>query len=1065
MVELIANKYRVLKQLGQGAMGEVYLVLPPRGDPVALKLLKTVEIENEKASVEQFENEFKVLKKISHPNIGQIYDYGYDSVLKKVYFTLPWLKGSDLYAVTKDASYEACENYFIQVLRALNYLHQKGLIHCDIKPGNVFVENGKSLLIDFGLAGYWGESIVGTPTYLAPEIYRGDKHSIQSDLYAVGVMLYNCLARIQPFSGKDINEIYDRHRTHTPLPLSQINPLVPKYMDEVAFSLLSKKPEERYSSASDVIAEISEFSGKKYAIETQETLLTSVPKTSEWVGRGNVIEACDGQLEIFRSENHPIVALFVHGEHGAGKTKLLSNIRTRLQLEKIIVEDVVLPLSENDRRIFDGAQAVLVEDVDQYFSRGTPEEITADLPRPIQEFISLIEQKILSPETKRFFIVLSATDKEAFSVFTSAVSEHTNFIETVEVPLFNEEETTHFLKNIIGQDEIQTTFVTEVFRNTFGNPFLCEQIIHHLIEQGLLFDESGRWNADLLLHLGETLRKMESPKSLDDRLWQEYERFPNDAEKEMMRWLAMAPHGLNRSMLEKLTGKNNLKKCLREMVAVKKLRMEENDYFLYRSALIPLLRKKFSELDQEHWHDQILNSNLGLAPSRIYYHQSLGSNLEKVCEGLKLLGDDLARRNRKEGALECFTKLLSRFPQAAPEDRVEWAVKGSEMLIWLDRFVEAENLLSEMENELNLADPSSVSQKAKLKLWEKKGLCLLHQRKVRDAESYFAEGLKEALLAKDCLVEEIRFHNDLAQIDVLMGRFDEAIRKFHESREKARVILPHQLNQITNNDLGHLYFMMKKYDEAINYLKEDIQIFENLPQKEPLARAMYSLAECYRSQKMFSEAVDEYEKCISICQADNVLSILLRSYNGIGNMYLIKDLGDQALQSYQRAIEISVHLKDSMTKSALLVNQGLIYYNQKNWPQASRRFQLARQILEGKPTRVAYENQLLAKCYDALATIAQSENDTMKALSLKLEQLQVMEKNPGPKSQAFTVQCELASLYLQNHLKDPLKHLLAGMEKTVESVEEKEKWDQFKKELTRLENFSEHDCTMKVSMV
>src|SRR3989338_6286479 len=188
-MDLIAKKYRVLKTLGQGAMGEVFFVLPPRGEPVALKLLKTGEASGQKSAIEQFENEFKVLKKLSHPNIGKIFDYGYDPDLKKVYFTSPWLKGCDLFAATKDLPYQKVEEYCVQMLRALNYLHQKGIIHCDLKPGNVFVENGNILLIDFGVGDYGGESSVGTPTSLAPEIFRGERHNVSSDLYAVGVIL------------------------------------------------------------------------------------------------------------------------------------------------------------------------------------------------------------------------------------------------------------------------------------------------------------------------------------------------------------------------------------------------------------------------------------------------------------------------------------------------------------------------------------------------------------------------------------------------------------------------------------------------------------------------------------------------------------------------------------------------------------------------------------------------------------------------------------------------------------------------------------------------------------
>src|SRR3989338_4982426 len=138
-MELIAKKYRVLKTLGHGAMGDVFLVLPPRGDPVALKLLKTMESKEDSNALSQFENEFKVLKKLAHHNIGRIYDYGYDEESAKVFFTLPWLKGTDIYQYTKNFTFEECEALFVQTLRAINYLHQKGIFHCDLKPGNIYI--------------------------------------------------------------------------------------------------------------------------------------------------------------------------------------------------------------------------------------------------------------------------------------------------------------------------------------------------------------------------------------------------------------------------------------------------------------------------------------------------------------------------------------------------------------------------------------------------------------------------------------------------------------------------------------------------------------------------------------------------------------------------------------------------------------------------------------------------------------------------------------------------------------------------------------------------------------
>src|SRR3989338_2552980 len=134
---------------------------------------------------------------------------------------------------------------------------------------------------------------------------------------------------------------------------------------------------------------------------------------------------------------------------------------------------------------------------------------------------------------------------------------------------------------IIGQKEIQENFVKEMYRNTGGNPAVCEQVMKNLIEQGLLFDESGRWNSDLLPQMEHSLGKLKSPDSLEERLVREYNTLSGE-EEEAMNWLAIAPHGLLLKALGSLCGARA--PLLKSMEEKKIVRREGGLYFLYRSA-------------------------------------------------------------------------------------------------------------------------------------------------------------------------------------------------------------------------------------------------------------------------------------------------------------------------------------------------------------------------------------------------------------------------------------------------------------------------------------------------
>ena len=1049
-METIGKKYRVIKLLGQGAMGEVFLVSPPRGDPVALKLLKTGGLKNQKAAVEQFENEFKVLKKLSHPNIGHIHDYGYDGELDRIYFTSPWLRGSDFFAATKESGNEQIEELLVQLLRALNYLHQKNIIHCDLKPGNIYVENGQVLLIDFGLAGYWGKSIAGTPTYLAPEIFRGERHSIASDLYAVGVIFYNALGRMQPFSGKTLQEIYERHRTYTPPSLTDLKPEIPKYLSDIALNLLAKKPSERYPSAAAVIEEIAAYSGKKYSVETQETLLSYLPTASELIGRKEAQWGVEKQLKTFLNpgSRKAYVGLFLHGEHGVGKSKFVEQIKTRLQLEKVQVEEAILPLSEADRGLLRTARAILVEDMENYVESG----------RALTEFLSLLEQKVLSPETTRMMLVVTGTSPEHFRPFAGLFPAEEFSLESIPLSPFTEEDMAQFVDSIVGQKGIPLEFMAELYRNTGGNPGLASQLIRSMIERGLLFDEGGRWSPDLLANLGAALAKMETPGSLEDRLRQELAMLSPD-EREVMIWLGMAPHGLTGKMMARLAG-GARDKLLDTMLAKKLIRREEGKlYLLYRSTYVSYLRKTIPAEDQKRRHDQLSRKEIGLEENRILYHVSLGSDQVAAIAAKEALARTLSRQGRKEGALEYYHELFSQCLTAPLSQRVDWAIGEADNLIWLDRFSEAATVLERVEREMK-PPAEKLPLKKELVVWEKKGLAYLHQLKLQEARDCLNRGLTSSEKWK-VWGDYVRFLNDLAQIEVITGNLAKAEEEFLESRERMKSLSKEDLARITNNDLGNVYFRKGEFGRAISLLKKDVKFLSKVPYPEPCARAVYTLAESYRSAKKYFRAARQYEKCAALCKKENLFGLLLRAYNGLGNLHMIRGRKNEAITCYQRALDISVHLREPTTKAALLVNQGIIYRRDNNLPQASRRFLLAKQILESIPSMLAYEQLLLSKCYNELSAISLESQDATKALSFQMERLRLVEEHDTLKSEEFSVMISLAELYLKNRLTDQFEHEIEKLRGLAKTEEERVMVTALEKEWKEVDR-SDQDRTLKV---
>jgi len=463
----LAGRFEIQKKLGQGALGQVLLAkdLKNFDQVVALKRL-SLKGSSDPGFLTALRNEFATLRLLSHPNLAQVYDLGESP--QEFYLSREYIEGTDIFTACVSANLNTIFQFMVQCLRALNYLHRRGILHLDLKPENILVPRGDLYesqnikLIDFGLAqrleGIQGnEDFSGTPPYAAPEILKQQPPSPASDLYSLGILFHKILTQEFPFSSQEPWEIMNEQLyRHTTL-IKNLPPALPDKFRDLISKMISQDPQKRFQNSGELLQEMNQILQENFSLRSPTAPVQILEETDFQFRRSLRVDI----LRLLKGSAPQ--TLWVHGEEGSGKSYLLRRIKEILQMEGV------------QALHFQGQSAInfLKEP-----SSNSTAPLLLDFNKEINSELKNLLAKFLKSE--RALLVASPGPPPGFQ----GPLFHLSPLQSEEVGSFLEKEIKRFPKKV----PLET-----ILELTGGNPIRIEELLQSLREEGFMQWEDHGW--------------------------------------------------------------------------------------------------------------------------------------------------------------------------------------------------------------------------------------------------------------------------------------------------------------------------------------------------------------------------------------------------------------------------------------------------------------------------------------------------------------------------------------------------------------------------------------------
>jgi Nif-specific regulatory protein len=1004
--DITLEKYEIIEKIGEGELGEVFKVKNlVNGEIRAIKVSHP-----KKESSLRLTREFQILRQLQHPNIVRVLDYG---TIKdgRTYIAMEWVEGVPINVYFKGYSTELLE-VIVSILDALDYIHSKKLVHGDLKPENLLIykKNNKInvKILDFGFAGEITPTSVprGTLGYIAPEIFRGQMDT-RSDLYSLGVIIYEVLTGQKPFEAKSLYELIRKQLFNDFVPPDVIRPEVPEELNRLVVSLLNGTPNLRPPSAFDAFLEIFSLVKEKVSLKEISSRQKRILLNPAFIGRDEILEDFKKRLSKIK-DGYPKFILY-KGQKGIGKSRLLEELKFITQLEngEVVylnldlsggkksplkesilssIKDINIPSNiENKYKFFD----ILTQTLKNIGKQRSPFVLLIDnLENSSKEDIEFLRYFIYSLDGE--YILLAGaceSPSEDLKILLADLHQHA-LIEERNLEPLNEKEVEEFVKSTLGKGVALEHLASWLYKEVGGIPQTLKDSLEIFIENEVLtFGEKG-WIYDSQKLSKDILKDLEKSVSI------RFNRLDDD-EKELLRSIAIFGDPIPVYILEEIIKRSNLFVILENLKTRGFLKQTDTELIEISD---PLLRNiAISETPEGE---------------RKKYHRIFVNVLEKYKDSIKGISyiRSLAQHSYYAGlkrkayryALEAGKALkeIYAFPEALQyyERSLELAKATKNIADIPDIYEELgelSNILGEFDKALSYYKKvlSSISGEKKLKQIEiirKMGRLFLKKGDVNSAERTFLKAKKLLRDKESKALAEI--YNELGWTALSSGDLNKA-RKYFETALGLAEKLGNGLIPESLYSLAVVYWREREIDKTLEITSKALSMLP-MYTKNPVLESWlyYQQALCFEEKGELDAAEESLKKVAESRKEVFDLIGLISVYNDLGYITYQKGQLHIALQYYDMGLNLAERINSREDIAIIEINRAGLFEEIGDFENACLSYDRAIFIMSS----LKFEFYLMASFINK-GSLLLKRGETKKALEYFEKGRNIVERIPDKK--------------------------------------------------------------------